>query len=163
MHALRRPLCAAALLLAVGCLPEHEPLPPSNSTAPSTLRLGLRLQVETSIAGERVVEIRARYQRASGEQATLPVQPTRVTVRDGATIQQAVVINIGPCNAEAAQQQGDAWPGWRWADRIAHVQSLGAEPNADAGQSHVLRESAAGVASRTDRGGDREQCQRQPR
>lgn len=114
MHALRRPLCAAALLLAVGCLPEHEPLPPSNSTAPSTLRLGLRLQVETSIAGERVVEIRARYQRASGEQATLPVQPTRVTVRDGATIQQAVVINIGPCNAEAAQQQGDARAGCRF-------------------------------------------------
>src|SRR4029079_1611727 len=89
------------MLLGVGCLPEHQPTPPKGDAAPSTLRLGLRVQLQTSIAGERVVEIRARYRRANGDQPTLPVQPTRVTVQDGATVQQAVVINIAACNADA--------------------------------------------------------------
>ena len=104
MRTLRRTLVAAALTFGVACLPEREPLPPSNPK----IRLALRVALQGNVAGERIVEIHARFQLASGEQATLPTQPTRVSVADGATVQQAVIIDIGPCNADAVRGEGAA-------------------------------------------------------
>jgi len=99
VRTLRRSLVAAALTFAAACLPEREPLPP---TSPK-IRLALRVALQGNVAGERIVEIRASFQTANGERETLPTQPTQVSVADGATVQQSVIIDIGPCNAEAAQ------------------------------------------------------------
>jgi hypothetical protein len=97
----RRSLVAAALSLAAACLAEREPLAPSSAK----IRLALRVALQGNVAGERIVEIRARFQLANGEQATLPSQPTQVSVADGATVQQPVIIDIGPCNEEAARSE----------------------------------------------------------
>jgi len=102
VRTLRRSLVAAALTLGAACLSEREPLPPSNPT----IRLALRVALDRNVVGERIVEIRARFQLASGERATLPTQPTRVSVADGATVQQPVIVDIGPCNADVARGEG---------------------------------------------------------
>src|SRR5262249_20229899 len=65
------------------------------------LQLALRVQLQTSSASERVVAIRATYRKASGDPATLPVQPPQVTIGDDATIQQPIIVDIGPCTAAA--------------------------------------------------------------
>lgn len=93
-------LAAVALMVGAGCIAERGPLSPSNAT---NVRMGLRVNLQVSSAGERVVEIRARYRRVNGEQPTLPVQPTQVVIEDGATIEQAVTIDIGPCNSDATR------------------------------------------------------------
>ena len=101
MRTLGRSLVAAALSLAAACLPERAPSAPSSPK----IRLALRVALQGNVAGERIVEIRARFQLANGEQATLPTQPTQVSVADGATVQQPVIIDIGPCNEEASQAE----------------------------------------------------------
>ena len=93
-------LAAVALMVGAGCIAEREPLSPPSTTS---VRMGLRVNLQVSSAGERVVEIRARYRRVNGEQPTLPVQPTQVVIEDGATIEQAVTIDIGPCNSDATR------------------------------------------------------------
>jgi hypothetical protein len=99
-------LAVAAALITAGCLAEREPLSPSTSTK---VRIALRANVQVNTVGERIVEIRARYRRVNGEQPTLPVQPTQVVIEDGATIEQAVVIDVGACNADATRvRDGDA-------------------------------------------------------
>ena len=98
------------MMLAAGCLSEHGPLSPTNST----VRLALRVEVQQSTAGERIVEIHARYRRPNGDLATLPVQPTQVAIADGVTVQQPVVISVGPCNADASRAGGEAPQGCRF-------------------------------------------------
>lgn len=107
---------AVAAALVMGCLDRREALPPDD-TAPRTLAMGLNLELRGGIAaGERVVDIRARYRRANGEQPTLPVQPARVTLQDGETVQQSVIVNIGPCNADATREPNEnGAPGCRFA------------------------------------------------
>jgi hypothetical protein len=106
----------AAMVLASACLDRRELLPP-DERAPRSVAMALNLELRGGVAaGERVVDIRARYQRRDGERPTLPVQPARVTLQDGTTIQQSVVVDIGPCNADADREPNeDGSPGCRFA------------------------------------------------
>lgn len=108
-------LAAAALTLSAACLAERELLPPSELDA--KLQLGLNIELDrAAAAGERMVDIQARYRRADGDQPTLPVQPARVTLQDGETIQQSVIVDIGPCNADPTREPNeDGAPGCRFA------------------------------------------------
>ncbi|MDF2771272.1 MAG: hypothetical protein K0S86_766 [Geminicoccaceae bacterium] len=100
--------CAAvAAALTLGCLDRRDPLQPDDS-ASRALAMALKLELRGGVAvGERVVEIRARYRRQDGEQPTLPVQPSRVALQDGEVIQQAVVVDIGPCNSDATREPNE--------------------------------------------------------
>ena len=100
--------CAAvAAALTLGCLDRRDPLQPDDS-ASRALAMALKLELRGGVAvGERVVEISARYRRQDGEQPTLPVQPSRVALQDGEVIQQAVVVDIGPCNSDATREPNE--------------------------------------------------------
>jgi hypothetical protein len=105
-NTIRLPIVAAWALIAGGCIAEREPLSPESGTK---VRLALNVDVQMSTAGERIVEIRARYRRVNGEQPTLPVQPTQVVIEDGATKEQSVTIDVGACNADATRvRDGEA-------------------------------------------------------
>lgn len=98
---------AVAAALTLGCLDRRDPLQPDDS-ASRALAMALKLELRGGVAvGERVVEIRARYRRQDGDQPTLPVQPSRVTLQDGEVIQQAVVVDIGPCNSDATREPNE--------------------------------------------------------
>ena len=100
---------AAALVLAAACLPEHGPVDPVGDQLRMALRVAVSLGT-AGAAGERVVEIHARFQRSSGELVSLPVQPTRVSISDDQTLQQPITIDVGPCNTDANRRASGDGP-----------------------------------------------------
>ena len=142
-------LAFAIAVTTAGCLAEREPISPSTGTR---VRIALRASVQVSAAGERVVEIRARYRRVNGEQPTLPVQPTQVVIEDGATMEQLVVIDVGACNADASRVRDGDTEGCRFTIELTlkngsgetlgsdshDVGPVGTEPGTQASPTFVL-------------------------